>query len=131
MGRCRRSLELVVDLLSLARIRFDIVLRPQPEPSVLALPADVREAQEVEGLRLADSPGLLVAGRVAPELDQPGLVGMQLQSELREPSAKVSQEPLGVTSMLEPDDEVIGRLVTIMSPRASRFLHCRTQRSNT
>ena len=33
---------------------------------------------------------------------------MQFQTELREPLAKIVQELLGVTSMLEPDDEVIG-----------------------
>jgi hypothetical protein len=31
---------------------------------------------------------------MAPELDQPGLVGMQLQPELRQPLAKVGKEPL-------------------------------------
>src|SRR6266705_6053834 len=42
-----------------------------------------------------------------PELDQPGLAGVQLQPELREPAAKLCQEPLGVLPVLEPDSEII------------------------
>jgi hypothetical protein len=68
----------------------------------------VREAQEVEGLRLAQSPCRSSLGGEPPELDQPGLVGMQLQPELRQPLAKVVEELLGVALMLEADDEIIG-----------------------
>jgi hypothetical protein len=44
---------------------------------------------------------------VRPELDQPGLAGVQFQAELREPSAQFLQEPLSVVLVLEPDDEVV------------------------
>ena len=79
----------------------------QPEAPVLRLPAVVREAEKVERLGLADASRLAVAGGVAPELDQPGLVGMQLQPELREPVAKIGEEPLRIGLMLEPGDKVI------------------------
>jgi hypothetical protein len=47
-------------------------------------------------------------GGTPSELDQPGLVRMQFQPELRHPTAKLDEEPLGVLAMLEPDDEVVG-----------------------
>jgi hypothetical protein len=68
----------------------------------------VREAEEVERLRLAEAPGCPVTGGEPPELDQPGLLGMQLQVELRKPLTEVPEELLGVTKMLEPDDKVVG-----------------------
>jgi hypothetical protein len=45
---------------------------------------------------------------VPPELDQPCLLGIQLQTELRESVAKLRPEPLGVLPMLKPHHEVIG-----------------------
>ena len=46
-------------------------------------------------------------GPARPELDQPGFVRMQLQPELRQPLAKVGQQPLRVGLMLETHDEVV------------------------
>ena len=40
-----------------------------------------------------------------PELDQPGLVRVQLQPELRQPLAKIDKESLRVVLMLETHDE--------------------------
>ena len=48
-----------------------------------------------------------VLGRERPELDQPRLLGVQLQAELREPLAQLRQEPLGLRSVLESHDEVV------------------------
>ena len=75
-----------------------VQLRPRPlrvgDPLELetpppVLPADVREAQEPERLRLAESPLLTLLGGKPPEPDQPRLLGVQLQRELREPVAKI------------------------------------------
>jgi hypothetical protein len=44
---------------------------------------------------------------VRPELDQPGLLGVQFQAELREPAAQFLQEPLSVVLVLEADNEVV------------------------
>jgi len=78
-----------------------------PEPSLPGRPGDVPESQERERLRLPLAPRFAQPGRVRPELDQPGLVGVQFQAELREPSAQFLQEPLRVVLVLEPDDEVV------------------------
>jgi hypothetical protein len=67
----------------------------------------VREAEELERLRLAKPTGFSIAGGVPSELDQPRLLGVQLQAELREPVAQVSPEPLGVLLMLESHHEVV------------------------
>ncbi len=42
-----------------------------------------------------------------PELDQPGLVGVQLQTELRESLTKVGKEPPRVLLVLEAGDNVV------------------------
>jgi hypothetical protein len=68
----------------------------------------VREAQERERLRFPLAPRCAPSGGVPPELDQPGLGGVQFQAELREPLAQLRQEPVGVFPFLEPDDEVVG-----------------------
>ncbi len=65
--------------------------------------------QKVERLRFPVAPGRTIPGGVTPELDQPGLVGMQLQTELRESLPKIDQEPLGVRFVLEPGHKVIGK----------------------
>src|SRR5438034_102757 len=92
-------------------------LRPQPlrrgdpfelKAPVAGLPADVREAQEGERLRLAETPLLSSLGGEPAELDQARLLGRQLQAELRKPAAKLGAEPLGVITMLEADDGVVG-----------------------
>ncbi len=46
-------------------------------------------------------------GGEAPELDQSGLVGMQLQPEPGEPFAQIVKELPSVTLVLEPDHEII------------------------
>src|SRR6185295_13800843 len=66
------------------------------ETSGPRLRANVREAEEVERFRLAETmPGAVRSGG-APELEQTGLVGVQLQGELCESLAKLLEEPLGV-----------------------------------
>jgi len=99
---------LVFDLSQLGPHPLRAGLALQPEAPGPRLRAVVREAEEVERLGLADAPRRPVSGRVAPELDEARLVGVQLQVELRQPLAKLSEEPLRVNLMLEPGDKVIG-----------------------
>jgi len=80
---------------------------PQPEPPGPGLPADVREPQEIERLRLAQAACLTPPGGKPPELDQPRLALVQVQAELREPLPQICQEPLRVGLMLKARDEVI------------------------
>ena len=87
---------------------------------MFGLPAEVGETKEIERLRLPQTLGHSPSGSMLPELDQPGLVWMQLQPELREPFAEVRQEPLRVFLVLETDGEVVGEShdddVTVREP---------------
>ena len=65
------------------------------------------EAKEPKRLRLAETTlGPLLSGE-PPKPNQPRLLGVELQAELREPVAKVRPEPLGIIAMLEPHHEVV------------------------
>ena len=68
----------------------------------------MREAQKLERLRLPKPTRLASFGGEPPELDQPRLLRMQLQPELREPVAQIGQEPLGVLTMLKARHIVVG-----------------------
>ena len=82
-----------------------------PQHHEFALPglaAAMREAQEVEGVRFALSPAASVFPGEAPELDQPRLLGMQLQPELAQPLGRRTLKALGVTLKLEPGNPIVG-----------------------
>jgi hypothetical protein len=71
------------------------------------VPTHVGEAKEVESLRLA-----LPVIRTAfcgepPKLNEPGLFGVQAQTELEHPVLKFLQELFGLVAVLESQDEVI------------------------
>ena len=130
-GLLPASLELVPDLGKLGPHPLRDGDTLEQETSVPGLPADVREAQEIERLGLPGATLRSPLGRVASELDEPRLVGMQLQAELREPLAKLSEEPLRVSFVLEPGHESSAKRVMTTSPRAFRRLHDRAHRSKT
>src|SRR5215471_4047329 len=75
---------------------------PLPGPS-----ANVREAQEVERLRLAFATLAPILFRKAAKFDDPRLVGMQLKAKVRESVAQLRQEPLCFIPVLESCHEVI------------------------
>ena len=92
----------------MARTRFESVIRLSlNRPDFLVFAHDVREAEELERLRLAEATRPAIAGGEPPELDQPRLLGVQFQAELREPVAQVSPEPLRVIPVLESHHEVV------------------------
>jgi len=68
----------------------------------------VREPQEPERLWLRQTALCSALGGEPPELDQPRLLRVQLQGELRKPLAKVGEEPLGIVTVLEAGDPVVG-----------------------
>src|SRR3990170_7674900 len=73
--------------LHLEEVRSHALAHRQPphlKPPPLRLPAHVREAEKMEGLRLARTPLLTVRRGEAAELDEPRLVRVQFQTELRE-----------------------------------------------
>ena len=100
--------EFIFDLMQLRPHPLADSDTPQPEPPALVLPADMREAKKIKRLRFTQTPRLPPLGGVAPELDQPGLIRVQLQPELRKPLTKIGQEPPRITFMLEPNDKVVG-----------------------
>ena len=70
--------------------------------------AHVREAQKIEGLRFALPTLLSVLGSEASELDEACLIGMQCQPKLFHPRFERTQESVGLSLVLEPQDEVVG-----------------------
>ena len=60
---------------------------------LVASPTVVGEAQEREGLRFPFTPLFPLVGCIAPELDQPGLVRVEVQAELPQPFLKLFKEP--------------------------------------
>ena len=92
---------------SLARIRFEIVIRLTQNRPLFDFAQMCVKPRKSNVSGLPRPRAARFAGGEPPELDQPGLVRVQLQPELREPLAKIGQEPLGVLPMLEPDDEVV------------------------
>src|SRR5437588_5866793 len=96
--------------LDLAELRAHPFLVGDPlqlEAPHLGLPADMREAEELERLRLAETPLLPLLGGEPPEPDQPGLLSVQLKAELREPLAKIRPEPLSVLPIFESHHGVV------------------------
>ena len=92
-------------------------LRPHPSPHRLALeqepslprsPANMRETEEVERLRLSKLPPAPISVRMPTELNQTGLVSVKLEMEPRETLAERLLEPLGIATMLEADHDVVG-----------------------
>src|SRR5262249_25118588 len=57
---------------------------------------------------LAQAPPSPPLGGEPAKLDQPGLVRVQFQPELRQPLAKLDCEPLGVFPPFKPNDEIVG-----------------------
>jgi hypothetical protein len=102
------SLERDVDLGQLGPHALRDGDAPQPELPVPPLPTDVGEAEEGERLRLPVAPGFAVAGGKASELDEPRLVGVQLQPEPRKSLTKVGEELPCVILILESGGKVVG-----------------------
>jgi hypothetical protein len=80
-GLMSALLELVVDLTQLRPHPLRYGDAPQLEPSFLRFSTQVCEAEEVERVGLPETACRPLLGGVPPELDQPGLVGMQFQPE--------------------------------------------------
>ena len=72
------------------------------------LPADMREAQKVERLRLTFPFPFPVEFGKRPELNPARFVRMQFQSKLPRPLPEVLQKTVGFRLGLEPEDDIIG-----------------------
>jgi hypothetical protein len=71
------------------------------------LPADVREAKEIECLRFAFPSLFPVPFGKPPELDQARFVWMEFQPKLAQPFLKTLQKTLCVCLMLESQDCIV------------------------
>ena len=78
------------------------------KPPSLRLPADMLEAEEIEGLRLAQTSALSVGRRMASELDQPRLLRVQFQLELFHSFLQFRPEPFSIVLELESNHSVVG-----------------------
>jgi hypothetical protein len=65
----------------------------------------MREAEEVEGLRFLVAAVSPAAVRMAAELDEPCLVGMERQPESRDALAQLGEEPVAFRARRKSDDE--------------------------
>jgi len=77
------------------------------EPSLPCLSADVRKAEEVEGLWLTQTSALSVLCRMASELDQSRLLRVQFQLELLHSFFQFRPESFGLVFVLEPNHDVV------------------------
>jgi hypothetical protein len=97
--------------LDLAQLRLQARAHRLPQHGELSitplLPANMREAQEVERLGLAQSTSPSVLGRERSKFQQPRLLGVQLQVELGEPFAYFPPEPLGIRPTLKAHHDVV------------------------
>src|SRR5271167_1746827 len=73
------------------------------------LPADVREAEKVEGFRFPLSALLPILGRERSELQKTRFLGMQFQVELSHSFAKLCPEPFGIRFPLKANYDVVGK----------------------
>ena len=74
---------------SFARIRFEMVMRLSQNRPPLVFPQMCVKPRKSNVSGFPTPRAARCSGGIAPELDQPGLVGMQLQPELREPLTKI------------------------------------------
>ena len=123
-GLMPAALELVLDLRQLRPHPFRDRDTPDPEPPVLRRRADVREAQEVERLRLAQTPRLPIAGRRSrPNSISRVLSGCSSSPNFANRSRSSTRNRCASSSMLETDDEVVREThddhITVRVPASS------------
>src|ERR1700678_87885 len=99
--------ELLLDLLQLLSHALADRHAPHGIRPVPILPADMREAKEVEGLRLAFPSSFPVLFGIPPELDPARLFRVQLQSELPQPFFQALAKTVCVRTPLEAEDDVV------------------------
>ncbi|MCR4466173.1 hypothetical protein NQV17_07815 [Burkholderia sp. SCN-KJ] len=101
--------------------------RELPVPS---LPAAMREAQEVKGLRLAPAATLTVLARKASELNQPrlALVGVRPKRASRAVTSRWKR--IAFLTFWNPAIQSSACRTTITSPSACRARHCFNHKSN-
>jgi hypothetical protein len=100
--------QLDLHLLQFGLHSFANRLPKHQKPSLLRLPANMLEAEKIEGLRLAQTSPLSVRRRMASELDQPRLFRVQFQLEFRHAFSEFFPELFGFRLELESNHDVVG-----------------------
>lgn len=96
------------DLVQLCLQSLTVRVPPHGEPSgVPLLRTDVREAEEIERLRLPQATSLPSFGGVCAEFEQSRFLGVQFQTKLRESLREIRPESLGIRLDLESQHDVI------------------------
>ena len=95
-------------LLQLGLHAFANRLPKHQKPSLFRLPADVLEAEKIEGLRPAQSEALSVRRRVASELEESRLFRVQFQLEFRHAFGEFFPELFSFRLELESNHDVVG-----------------------
>jgi hypothetical protein len=67
----------------------------------------VRKTEKVESLRFSFSMLRSIPGRKTAKFDDPRLVGVQFQTELRKPLAQFRKETPCFAAILKPNDKII------------------------
>src|SRR5690242_12061432 len=67
----------------------------------------MRETKKIERLGPTQPTRRSPSGSMPPEFDQPRLIWMQLQVELREPLSKIDKKPLRISLMLKTHHEIV------------------------
>src|ERR1700758_4159442 len=98
--------QLLLDILQLLSHPLAGCHAAHSKTPVSVLPADMREAQEVERLRLAFPSSFPVLLGIPPELDPARLVRVQFQSELSQPFFQAFAKTVCVGSPLEAEDDI-------------------------
>src|SRR6202162_4443580 len=109
IGRVQASLQFLFQGPQLGLPPLPHRLSQHREVTLPSFPAAMRKTQEVECLRFAVATVSSILLRIAAELDDSRLVGMQLQSELCESFAQFRQKPLCFVTMLEPRNEIVSK----------------------
>ena|SRR6516162_1784629 len=93
--------KLLLDLLQFRPHTLAARLALHGEVPLPSRPADVRETQKVERLRLAFPPSFPALFGIPPEFDPARLVGVELQTKLLQPSLETLQEMVCFRLVLE------------------------------
>src|SRR6266851_2590970 len=98
---------ILTDRLQLANQPFGLCLTLDHELAVSGLAAIVRKAQKVEGLRATLPGSCSPLDGEPPELDQPGLVLVDRQTELLQPVSQCREELLPIPFLLTADRQIV------------------------
>ena len=131
-GSCRRRRSSALTSLSFACNLFRIVCRSTVNRPFRFFPQMCVKPRKLNVSGFPCPRACRFSAAIRAELEQPRLLGMQLQAELREPLAQAPARNRSASARCwNPTTKSSANRTTITSPRACFCRHCWTQRSNT